>query len=316
MKIISWNVNGIRSNIVDANSAKYKKRREIVAGSPLQKIIDEHNPDIICFQETRLGEDLYSLFESENIKQHFPYQYWSSSKGEKGRSQNRYSGTSIWSKTEPDSVLYDAPGLLDREGRFIQVNFGNLIVITTYTPNTGSNWDYRLKHWEPIIRAYLHTLSAGDTPVVYCGDNNIANRNDVWFGDLLDKKYEMEDDAKIKEYLRKQIMSKKNLHSGETTLCGYSVEEREAFQLLTSECDLVDCFRTKHPGIIDQFSYFNIRVRPSFENNMGWLIDRFLIQKKFSKSIMDCKILHETGIRTKEGVFISDHLPILLELDV
>ena len=314
MKILSWNVNGLRSNIVDTNTAKYKKPRKLEENSPLKKIIDKYDPDIVCFQETRLGENLYNLFESDDIKNYFPYQYWSSSKGEKGRSGNRYSGTSIWCKIKPNSILYDAPGLNDKEGRFIQVNFKNHIIITTYTPNTGSNWDYRLNHWEPIIKNYLNILSKGEKKVIYCGDNNIANKKDIWFGDFLEKKYLQEKDLELKRKIAVRIRSKKKFHTGEQILCGYSKQEQDAYKSLLETCDLIDCFRVQNPGIIDAFTWFNIRIKNSFENNLGWLIDRFLVQKKFSHSIEDCRILSETGIRTSEGIFISDHLPIFLEI--
>ena len=315
MKIISWNVNGIRSNILDNNTAKFKRSRKIEDKSVLKTIIDNYNPDIICFQETRLGKDLYHLFESSNIKEFFPYQYWSSSQGEKGRAGNRYSGTSIWSKIKPDSVIYDAPGLNDKEGRFIQLNFKNCILITTYTPNTGSNWDYRLKHWEPIITKYLCTLSKGIKPLIYCGDNNIANINDVWFGKSLEKKYELEKDVLQKKKIKSKIASRKKIHTGEKILCGYSKQERDAYSNLVSKCNLIDCYRHLNPNSIDNFTWFNIRIKNSFKNNMGWLIDRFLMQSKFKNKINKCKILKEIGIRNENQIFISDHLPIFLDIE-
>lgn len=315
MKIISWNVNGIRSNIVDTKTSAYKKLREIEKGSALHKIIQLYDPDVICFQETRLGPDLYKLFESDMIKSIFPYQYWSSSKGEKSRSANRYSGTAIWSKIEATSVSYDIPHLNDKEGRFIQVNFPTTIVITTYTPNTGSNWDYRLDIWEPAIRKHLKKLSlTSSIPVVYCGDNNIANKEDVWFGDCLEVRMKSEEDPVKKRHLQKTINSKKLLHNGTKVLCGYSKAEQNAYKTLLEECKLIDCFRLKNKDIIDQFTWFNIRIPKSVENNIGWLIDRFLIQNTKKDYVKECKILSEIGIRNDAGVFVSDHLPIYLEI--
>ena len=62
MKILSWNVNGIRSNILDFTNSSNKKTREINDTSALSFIMKKYSPDIICFQETRLGEDNYKLF--------------------------------------------------------------------------------------------------------------------------------------------------------------------------------------------------------------------------------------------------------------
>ena len=214
MKIISWNVNGIRSNILDFEKSSNKRIRQIHKTSSLNYIITNYNPDIICFQETRLGENYYSLFDHESISKIFPYRYWSSAKKDGARSGNRYSGTSIWSKTKPDKVIYKIPGLENKEGRVIQIDFGNTVLINTYTPNAGSNWDYRLNVWEPVISSYIGKLIASRKNVIYCGDNNIANKNDVWFGDLLEKELEEEKKANnintIKK-LEKKIKSKKNI---------------------------------------------------------------------------------------------------------
>ena len=158
MKIISWNVNGIRSNILDFTKAANKKPRKLDSKSALGVLIEEYNPDIICFQETRLGKDNYKLFSDESVTSIFPYQYWSSAKKTKARSGNRYSGTSIWSKVEPDKITYEIPGLDNLEGRVIQVEFGNTVLITTYTPNAGSNWNYRLNKWEPAINKHISKL--------------------------------------------------------------------------------------------------------------------------------------------------------------
>ena len=316
MKIISWNVNGIRSNILDTNTAKYKNPRIIEENSPLYKIITVYDPDIICFQETRLGNDLYHLFQSPEILAKFPHQYWSSSQGEKHRSGNRYSGTAIWSKYPAKKELYDIPELQEREGRFIQLEFDNFILITTYTPNTGSNWKYRLEKWEPIICNHLTKLSKNTLPVIYCGDNNIANKNDIWFGDLLEYQYQQEQNPKEKKKLQRKIKSKQKLHTGEEVLCGYSKEEREAYQNLLEKAQLIDAHRKLYPDNIDQFTYFSIRIKNSFQDNQGWIIDRFLVTEKHQELILNSKILSEIGIRNAEGVFLSDHLPILLSIDV
>ena len=314
MKIISWNINGIRSNIVDSNTAKYKKPREIKKNSSFWKIITKYDPDIVCFQETRLSPELYYLFETENIKKYFPYQYWSSSEGEKSRSGNRYSGTSIWSKFEAKTAEYHIDKLNKNEGRFIRLDFDNLIVITTYTPNSGSNWDYRLNAWEPTIRNYLKKLCKKNKPVVYCGDNNIANKKDIWFGEMLNKRCETEKDPEKKRKLLIKVKNKNKFHLGTEIIYGYSMEERNAYDKLLSKTKMIDCYRYIYPNICDKFTWFNVRIRKSFENNIGWLIDRFLIQNKHKNLIGKCEILHEIGTRNSKGIFISDHIPILLEL--
>ena len=318
MKIISWNINGIRSNIVDFTTSKNKKSRILDKGSALGFIIKKYNPDIICFQETRLGENNYHLYTDKSITSIYPYQYWSSSKKTGARSGNRYSGTSIWSKIEANKQVYEIPGLDNLEGRFIQLQFNNVVLINTYTPNAGSNWEYRLEKWEPAINKHIKKLIKSGKDVIYCGDNNIANKNDVWFGELLDKKLLIETNkdanSDIAKKLKRLVKSKQKFHTGEKILTGYSKEEREAYSQLITNNNLIDCYRHLNPNIIDKFTWFNVRIPKSIETNKGWLIDRFLIQNKNKKKIIDCSILSDLGIYYK-NTFISDHLPIFLNIN-
>lgn len=319
MKIISWNINGIRSNILDFNTSKYKNQRNIIQESPLGLIIKNHNPDIICYQETRLDKDNYHLFESEQIKKIFKYQYWNSSQGEKARSGNRYSGTSVWSKIKPEKVIYNIENINDKEGRYIELHFKNFILLTGYIPNAGSNWDYRLNIWEPFIKKHIKELCKYEIPVIYTGDLNIANgKQDIYFGKLLENKLINETDEKKIKALKYKIKSKEPLHNMRTKvkLCGYTKEERNAFNNLLNDNKYIDCFRYLYPDVFNKFSWFNIRIKNSFQYNLGWRIDMFLIQEKFKNIIKNCDILYEIGVRNKYNNLISDHLPILLEINL
>ena len=134
MKLISWNVNGIRA-CVKKGFLDY---------------FNEQDADIFCIQETKLQEGQIDL----NLEGY--YQYWNYAK-KKG-----YSGTAIFSKKKPLSVSY---GLNieehDQEGRIITLEFENFYMITVYTPNsqTGlARLDYRMK-WEDDFRDYLLNLN-------------------------------------------------------------------------------------------------------------------------------------------------------------
>jgi len=317
MKIISWNVNGIRSNILDFTKAANKKPRKLDSKSALAFLLKKYNPDIICFQETRLGENNYTLFSDESVTSIFPYQYWSSAKKTGARSGNRYSGTSIWSKTEPDKIAYEIAGLDNLEGRFIQVEYGDTVLITTYTPNAGSNWDYRLDKWEPSINKHLNKLIKSGKNIIYCSDFNIATKSDVWFGDLLERRYNEEytkdENSSDTKKLKRLVKSKDKYHTGKVILAGYSPEERAAYNKLLKKNSLIDCYKYKNPSSIDNFTWFNIRVPKSITQNKGWLIDRFLIRKCDEKAINKCAIDHELGIYYRD-TFISDHKPIFLDI--
>ena len=150
MKLISWNVNGIRA-CVKKGFLDY---------------FNEQDADIFCIQETKLQEGQIDL----NLEGY--YQYWNYAK-KKG-----YSGTAIFSKKKPLSVSY---GLNieehDQEGRIITLEFENFYMITVYTPNsqTGlARLDYRMK-WEDDFKAYLKDLNIRK-PVILCGDLNVAHK--------------------------------------------------------------------------------------------------------------------------------------------
>ena len=123
---------------------------------------------------------------------------------------NRYSGTAVWSKIEANSVIYDIPKLNDQEGRFIQVNFPNASDYYLHSEYC-SNWNYRLDTWDPkLTRDYLRGLSSySSIPVIYCGDNNIANKEDIWFGDCLEYRMQSEEEP-VKKRTSKNCI-KKNL---------------------------------------------------------------------------------------------------------
>ena len=150
MKLISWNVNGIRA-CVKKGFLDY---------------FNEQDADIFCIQETKLQEGQIDL----NLEEY--YQYWNYAK-KKG-----YSGTAIFSKKKPLSVSY---GLNieehDQEGRIITLEFENFYMITVYTPNsqTGlARLDYRMK-WEDDLKAYLKDLNI-KKHVILCGDLNVAHK--------------------------------------------------------------------------------------------------------------------------------------------
>lgn len=150
MKLISWNVNGMRA----------------VMGKGFMDFFNEADADIFCIQETKLQE---GQLEIELPGYH---QYWNYAE-KKG-----YSGTAVFSRREPLAVTY---GLgqeeHDREGRLITLEFEDFFLVTVYTPNAQEKLariDYRLR-WEEAFREQLVRLD-GRKPVVICGDMNVAHQ--------------------------------------------------------------------------------------------------------------------------------------------
>jgi exodeoxyribonuclease-3 len=149
MKLISWNVNGLRA----------------VMNKNFMEFFNEADADVFCLQETKLQEG--------QIEMDLPgyHQYWNYA-DKKG-----YSGTAIFTKKEPLSVTYGM-GIdeHDHEGRVITIEFDDFYFITVYVPNSQDGLkrlDYRMK-WEDDFLGYLKELEK-NKPVVFCGDLNVAH---------------------------------------------------------------------------------------------------------------------------------------------
>ena len=153
MKLISWNVNGLRAAV----------------NKGFDDFFNKENADIFCIQETKMQEDQLD----ENIKGIFKEynSYWNSAE-KKG-----YSGTAIFTKKKPMNVTYGI-GIEehDKEGRVITLEFENFFMVNCYTPNAKrelERLDYRMV-WEDEFRKYLLKLNESK-PVVMCGDLNVAH---------------------------------------------------------------------------------------------------------------------------------------------
>ena len=149
MKLISWNVNGLRACIQKG----------------FLDYFHEQNADFVCLQETKLSEGQLNL----DLPGYEQYWCYAQKKG--------YSGTAIFTKHTPLSVHYglDVPEL-DTEGRLITLEYPEFFLVTCYTPNSQrelTRLQYRLC-WEEDFRMYLKKLDE-KKPVIVCGDMNVAH---------------------------------------------------------------------------------------------------------------------------------------------
>lgn len=163
MKIISWNVNGIR--------AVHKKDLFL-------PFIKKYQPDILCLQETKAKQDQSEIDLPEYLE------YWNSAE-KKG-----YSGTAIFTKIKPKKIILDFPkniekkfkltdkyGDPNKEGRIIALEYENFFVVSVYTPNAKddlSRIPLREKNWDPAFLAYMKKLEK-KKPVIFGGDLNVAH---------------------------------------------------------------------------------------------------------------------------------------------
>ena len=150
MKLVSWNVNGLR--------AIYKKNFE--------EIFKKINADIFCIQETKMQDGQLEV----NMDGYEVYFNYAQRKG--------YSGTAIFTKIKPKTVYYGM-GIKehDNEGRIITLEYKDFYLVNCYTPNSGrelARLTYRME-WEDAFRKYLKKLDK-IKPVILCGDLNVAHK--------------------------------------------------------------------------------------------------------------------------------------------
>lgn len=264
LTLISWNVNGIRA---------------VVRKGALQTFIEEHQPDILCLQETKAaqGQAEIDLPDYE--------EYWNSAE-KKG-----YSGTAIFTKLRPLSVVNGFPETIverfdlidgagrnsENEGRIIAAEFERFFIVTVYTPNSKddlSRLKLRHQHWDPAFLAYVRELEK-KKPVIFCGDLNVAHQS-------IDLANPKENEGKH----------------------GYTAEEREGIDKMIA-AGFVDTFRlfTKDGGHYSWWSHWaNARAR-----NVGWRIDSVFVSAALASQVKDAFILPEvTG---------SDHCPVGLTIE-
>ena len=154
MKLISWNVNGLRAAM----------------GKGFKEFFKQIDADIFCIQETKMQEDQIDIEISDLFKDY--NSYWNSAL-KKG-----YSGTAVFTKKKPIKVSYGI-GIEEHynEGRVITLEFEDFYLVNCYTPNSKrelERLDYRMV-WEDEIRNYLLKLDK-IKPVIYCGDFNVAHK--------------------------------------------------------------------------------------------------------------------------------------------
>lgn len=284
IKILSWNVNGLRS---------------IIKKGTLEELVQLESPDVLCLQEIRCPEayahqTLQTLFG--NI---YPCILVNVSKERKG-----YSGTAILSRlsfdpdTITDHVHYDLLGIsteeeqaaLNREGRMITLNCPKekLTVVCCYTPNAGQGkldrLPYRINTWDPAFQKHIQLLLEQRIKtkgtVVVCGDLNVAHQDiDIYKPDAAHAKH-----------------------------AGFTPEERTSFDTFLKSSHLIDTYRALHPDTRAYSWWSNFGQARARDH--GWRIDYILLHgpgKDHGKS----RIQSADILTTVTG---SDHAPVRLSL--
>lgn len=246
-KLISWNVNGLRACLTKGFEESFK----------------ELDADIFCLQEIKLKEGQLDFLPEGYTA------YWNYAE------KPGYSGTAIFTKEEPLSVIYGINiEKHDHEGRVITAEYEDYYVVTCYTPNAQEGLkrlDYRME-WEDDFKAYLKGLEK-NKPVILCGDLNVAH-NEI---DLKNPK-----------------TNRKN--------AGFSDEERGKMTELL-ESGFIDTFRHFYPDKEGEYSWWSYRFHAR-EKNAGWRIDYFIVSDVLKERLKSADIHQE--------IFGSDHCPVEL----
>ena len=245
MKLISWNVNGLRACMKKGFAEFFLKE----------------DADVFAIQETKMQED-----QLEDGMRFEGYHLYMNSAEKKG-----YSGTLVYSKTEPISVCFDIEEEGCNEGRVITLKYPDFYFVTAYVPNSKDGLlrlDFRMT-WEDALRKHLMKLDK-KKPVIYTGDLNVAHE---------------EIDLKNPD---------ENHFSA-----GFSDEERGKFSELL-KAGFSDSFRVLYPEK-EKYTWWSYRTRAR-ERNVGWGIDYFVVSNRLMKDVKDSLIYDEI-----EG---SDHCPV------
>ena len=254
MRIITANLNGIRS----------------AANKGFFTWMQTTNADVVCLQELK-AQAADMTAEMLAPAGYFGHFHYAEKKG--------YSGVGIYSKAKPDAVI---EGLsiteIDSEGRYIEVQFGNLSVISLYLPSGSSGEERQAFKFSVLkrIMPHLEALKACGRDVVVCGDVNIAHQ-----------------EIDLKNYKG----NKKN--------SGFLLEERAWLSDLYNRVGWVDVYRSLHPATTDECYTWWSNRGAAYEKNVGWRLDYQIATPALAK-----KAVASTIYKLER---FSDHAPFIVD---
>jgi exodeoxyribonuclease III len=255
MRIITLNANGIRS----------------AGRKGMFDWISTREPDVVCVQETKaqidqIGDELY------HPKGYHCYYFDAQKKG--------YSGVALYAKRKPDSVVIGYGSKeFDREGRYLEAQFGKLSVVSVYLPSGSSGEERQQAKFRFLAEfmPYLRALKRKRRDYILCGDWNIAHKQ-------ID--------------LRNWRSNQKN--------SGFLPEERAWLDQLFGDVGYVDGFR-EIDDTADQYTWWSNRGQ-AWSNNVGWRIDYQVLSPGLRGSVLRADIFKKQRF--------SDHAPLVMDYDL
>lgn len=256
LRIITANLNGIRS----------------AANKGFFSWMQQQNGDIFCLQELKAqAADLTP--EMMNPPGYFGYFHYAEKKG--------YSGVGIYTRKQPDQVIVGLGHAdIDAEGRYLELQFGNLSVVSLYLPSGSSGEERQNVKFSVLARFYPHlaALKASGRDVVVCGDWNIAHK-----------------EADLKNW------------KGNRKNSGFLPEERAWMTQLFGELGWVDVYRVVHPDTTDEcYTWWSNRGQ-AWAKNVGLRIDYQIATAGLAHTAKSAEIY--------KAQRFSDHAPLIIEYD-
>ena len=252
MKIITANTNGIRA----------------AARKGFFEWLEKQKADVVCIQETKA--QVHQL-EDKQFHPGFAYYHDAQKKG--------YSGVALYCKKEPDNIIKGMGNEeFDKEGRYIEAQFGNLSVISLYMPSGSAKQERQELKYRcmDFFLTKLEKMKASGRDYIICGDWNIAHKNED-----------------IKNWKGNQKNS------------GFLPEERAWLDTLFDEVGFIDAFRElEQPE--HSYTWWSNRGQ-AYANNTGWRIDYHVLSPAMKGKVLKTEIY-------KDEKF-SDHAPLIIEYD-
>ena len=255
MRVITCNLNGVRS-------AERKGFFNWIRGQAA---------DVICLQELKAGADILEANELFNIEGYHSAFHYAEKKG--------YSGVGIYSRVAPQHTKkglgWDAA---DLEGRYVEMDFGHIIIASLYMPSGTSGEHRQSVKFEFLDRfkQHLATIKAASVPYIICGDWNIAHK----------------------------MIDLKNWRSNQKN-SGFLPEERAWLDHIFDEMGFIDAFRVVNAEA-EQYTWWSQRGRAR-EKNVGWRIDYQIVSPILKDKIVSASIYKDE--------YFSDHAPLILDYD-
>jgi exodeoxyribonuclease III len=253
MKIISYNVNGLRSIL----------RKDTIDGTfSFVNFINHHDPDILCISEVKLNKKNEHVLDE--ILTQYPYKYW-----DHHSDQTSKHGVAVMSKYKPLNVSYsfgkyhnDKAQIISKfSGRYVQLEFESFCLISVYVPNSGTRvnaLDERINEWDVEIFLHLNTLKRYKD-IIYTGDLNVV-------------------------HLEKDTF---NFKRQRNKVAGVFDVERDNFQALL-DSGFINVYRELHPRKVE-YTYFTY-LYDARATNTGMTLDYFLVTPSLFDHVISMKV--------------------------